>query len=134
MPDQPSPRRRFTVDLITNRPSDGAFILVLVEEGPWDADETELQLRRLQDRLYDCVDTAIDGHLAAKYPDSRGKPVVIRVDCYDTPDQPLRDFIERFSEHIVKSEEVQRDLASQGFVRSLSVEYNRPIAEGQRQP
>src|SRR5262245_65995942 len=113
--------RRLTIDLVTERPSDGAFILVLVEEGPWGPDEAEGQLGRIQDRLYDCVDTAVDGHLAAKYPDSRGKPVVIRVDYHDTPDQPLRDFIERFAEHIVKSEEVQRDLASQGFVQSLSV-------------
>jgi hypothetical protein len=72
--------RRLTIDLVTDRPTDGAFILVLVEEGPWDPDETDVQLRRIQDRLYDCVDAAVDGHLAGKYPDSRGKPVVIRLD------------------------------------------------------
>lgn len=116
---------RLTIDLVTQRPSDGAFILVLVEEGPWGPDAVEGQLRRIQDRLHDCVDVAVDGHLAAKYPDSHGKAVVIRLDCYDTPDKPVRAFMKRFVESIANSEEVQRDLIAQGFVTSLGFEYNR---------
>src|SRR5262245_50880225 len=122
--------RRLTIDLVTERPSDGAFILVLVEEGPWGPDEAEGQLGRIQDRLYDCVDAAVDGHLARKYPDSRGKPVVIRLDCYDTPDRPVRDFMKRFAEAIATSEEIQRDLAAQGFVQSIGFEYNRRTLKG----
>jgi hypothetical protein len=121
---------RLTIDLVTERPSDGAFILLLVEEGPWGTDETELQLRRIQDRLYNCVDAAVDGHLAGKYPDSRGKAVVIRLDCYDIPDRPVREFIKRFAESIENSEEVQRDLIAHGFVRSLAFEYSRRTVEG----
>src|SRR5713226_1754799 len=111
--------RRLTIDLVTERPSDGAFILILVEEGPWKAGETQVQLRRIQDRLYDCVDAAVDGHLAAKYPDSHGRPVVIQLDCYDTPDRPVREFMKRFASSIANSEEVQGDLAAQGFVASI---------------
>lgn len=122
--------RRLTIDLVTERPSDGAFVLVLVEEAPWSSDATEEQLRRIQDRLYDCVDAAVDGHLAGKYPDSRGRPVVVRLDCYDTPDQPVRDFMKRFAEAVANSEEVQRDLVAHGFVQSLGFEYNRRTLEG----
>ena len=117
--------RRLTIDLVTERPSDGAFILVLIEEGPWDPAETEAQLRRIQDRLYDCIDAAVDGHLVAQYPDSCGKPVVIRLDCYDTPGQPVRDFMTRFAEAIANSEEIQRDLVDQGFVQSIGFEFNQ---------
>jgi uncharacterized protein DUF6572 len=115
--------RRVTIDLVTERPSDGAFILVLVEEGPW-ADETDGHLQRIQGRLYDCVDAAVHGHLAARYPESRGKPAVIRLNCYDTPDRPVREFMKRFAECIAESEEVQRDMAAQRFVQSLVFEYN----------
>jgi hypothetical protein len=118
-----------TIDLVTERP-DGAYVLVLVEHGPWALDATQAHLRRIQDRLYDCVDAAVDGHLAGKYPDSRGRPVVIRLDCFDTPDGPVRDFMERFGEAIANSEQVLRDLTAQGFVRSLGFEYNRRTLGG----
>lgn len=114
---------QLTIDLVTERPSDGSFILVLVEEGPWKTAEIPAHLQRIQARLYDCVDAAIDGHLVKKYPDSRGKPVVIRLNCFDTPNTSVRELITRFAESIRESEEVQRDLIAQGFVSSLSFEY-----------
>jgi hypothetical protein len=120
---------RLTIDLVTERASDGAFILVLVEEGPWDVCELDARLRQVQERLYDCVDAAIDGHLVARYPDSRGKPVVIRLDCYDAPDEPLNGFLKRFADHIARSPELQRDFVAQGFVQSLSFEYHHRTLE-----
>lgn len=76
------------------------------------------------------MDAAVDGHLAGKYPDSRGKPIVVRLDCYDTPDGPVRDFMKRFAEAIANSEEVQGDLVTKGFVQSLGFEYNRRTLKG----
>jgi hypothetical protein len=73
-------------------------LMVLVEEGwtgPIDAD-----LRVLQDRLYGCVDAALDGQLAGQFPESRGKAVVIRVDCYDLDREVLDDFVSRFAEGV----------------------------------
>lgn len=51
------------VDLITERP-DGTFVMYLVEQGPWTSEPTD-HLRRIQDRLYDYFDVAVDGHLAS---------------------------------------------------------------------
>lgn len=118
------PNRHLKIDLVTERPSDGAFILALVEEGPWEKNEIESHLYRIQDRLYDCVDAAIDGHLAKKLPVSLGRPVVIRLDCYDVPAKQVRDFVASFAEAIAASEEIQRDLAVQGFIQSVSFECN----------
>jgi hypothetical protein len=126
--------RQLTVNLVTERPSDGAFIMVLVEEGPWSVDETEINLRRIQDRLYDCVDAAVDGHFAAKFPDSLNKPVVVRLDCYDTPDKPVRDFIKRFADGIANSKDLQLDLLNQGFVTSIHFEYNWRTLERSADP
>ena len=117
------PHHRVTIDVVS-KAQDGSLTLTLVEEGPWAADEITPNLRRVQERLYNCVDAAIDGQVAALYPQSKGKPVVIRLDCYDTPDTPVREFIDRFSVLIRDSADVQRDLKAKGFVSSLRFDYS----------
>ena len=113
---------RETVDLITQTP-DGRFVLLLVEQGPW-MDAPEVHLRKLQERLYDCLDIAIDGHLAALHPESRGKVVVIRVDAHATPQGAVSEFVERFALHAQGSTEIQDAVARQDFVSALDFECN----------
>ena len=69
--------------------------MVLVE-GPWDGD-IEVHLRSLQDRMFGCLNAALDGHLAAQFPEAKGLNVVIRVDCYDVPRDEVEAFFERFT-------------------------------------
>ena len=95
--------------------------MCLVEEGPWEPDDIESQLRRLQERLYGCVDVAVDGHLAKLYPDSKGKRVIIRLDCYDTPEKSVKEFFERFADLVREWDEVQRDIKQLGFIDSLEL-------------
>jgi hypothetical protein len=104
-----------TIDLVTYDLKRDAHILVAVEQGDGSADS----LRRLQERLYDYVDIAVDGVLAQKYPESRGKSVVIRLDCYDTPRDACEQFFSRFAKHIHSSREVQAAIAEHGHTVSL---------------
>ena len=121
-----------TIDLITHNPKDDKFAMILVAEGPWPDEDIVTKLRELQDRLYNCVFAAIDGQLAGLYPDSKGKDVVIRIDCFDTSVDEAADFFARFSKHIMKSEEIQDDLRAKAFVSSLSFEYSRgTLKEGE---
>src|SRR5262249_35627295 len=99
-----------TIDLVTERPATGATVLYLVEQGPWPNDRLEAELRRVQDRLYNCVDALVDGQFARTFPESMGKPAVIRLDCYDTPEKPVRAFFERFKKAITDNAEIQRDI------------------------
>ncbi len=108
------------IDLITETPETGAFNLILVEEGPWPSGSEESQLRRLQDRLYDCVDAAVDGHIAERYPQSRGRPIVIRLDAYDLPVSVVEPFFRRFSDHVQASAEIAEAVRAGGYVKSLS--------------
>jgi hypothetical protein len=85
-------RHQVKIDLVTEHPETGVFAVILVEAGPWAPGTEERELRRIQERLYDCVDVAVDGHLAAKYPDSRGRPIRIQLDTYDIPEELLRPF------------------------------------------
>jgi hypothetical protein len=114
---------KVAIDLITVRP-DGAHVLVLVEEGPWEPDAVDSQLRKLQGRLYNAVDVAVDGFLASKYPDSKGGPVIIRLDCYDVPRRPVEEFFLRFSDHIKADVQVRADIDRKGFISRLALEFN----------
>src|SRR5262245_5336694 len=96
--------------------------MVLVEQGPWSADQVEAELRRIQDRLYGCIEAAIAGQLAEQFPASRGKPVTIRVDFYDVPESPVRAFFERFSDGALKHPPYRRALEANEFVEGISFE------------
>ena len=117
------------IDVIGEMP-DGSWVMILVEEGPWPDDEITSNLRRIQERFHNCVDVAVDGHLARLYPKSKGKPAVVRLDCYDTPDAPVREFVHRFAAHIHDAAEIQRDLRAKRFVASLRFEYSWDTLQG----
>ena len=99
--------------------------MILIEEGPWLDDEIISKLEGLQERLYNYVDVAVNGHLAEKYPGSKGKGVVIRLDCYDTPEKAVKEFYDRFTKYIASAEEIQRDIRNKAFIKSLEFEYSR---------
>ena len=111
------------IDVIS-KARDGSWVMTLVEEDPWAPDELVPNLRRIQERLYGCVDAAIDGHIARLYPESHGKAIVVRLDCYDTPDAPIREFVDQFAAHVCGAADIQRDLKAKGFVSSLRFEYS----------
>jgi hypothetical protein len=103
--------------------------MVLVEQGPWAAEDVEANLRRVQDRLYDCVEVACHRHLARRFPESVGKPAVVRLDCYETPDEPVRSLLHRFETHVRESDEWRQALTA-APVASLVFEYHwRPLGE-----
>jgi len=79
-----------TIDLITENRSTGEFVLILVEDGPWPEHDSDWNvcLSRIQSRIYDAIDIAVDGHLVEKYPDAKGKTIRIQIDSpARTPDR-----------------------------------------------
>lgn len=111
------------INLITETPGTGEFALILVEDGPWpnkDADWKEC-LSRIQNRIYDAIDIAIDGHLAAKYPDSKGKSVRIQIDSPSGLPPALAKLVARMKEHIEKDAEYSGAIKQSRFVQSLRI-------------
>lgn len=110
-----------TIDFVAFDPELDAWLLVLVEPGPWD--DVRGRLVALQDRLYGCLEAALAGQLAERFPDATDAKVVVRADCYDcygTARHEVDAFMQRFSEGI-------RDMAdyspaSSPWVRSIEVE------------
>jgi hypothetical protein len=118
-----------TVNFVTKLPQ-GGFGMVLVEEGPWPHNEVEANLRRVQERLYNCVDAALDGQLAERFPESKGKPLVIRLDAYNLPEQELREFFALFAESVPRLPEYAAALAVSNFVGRMSFELSICGAQG----
>jgi hypothetical protein len=108
------------IDLITER-LDGSFVLYLIDQGPWRADAMT-HLHAIQDRVYACFDLAVDGELAARHPDSAGRPVVIRVDAYDTPPGKVAGFVRFLAELIERSPAHQDKLRRSTHVPSIAFE------------
>lgn len=101
--------------------------MVLVEEGPWGA-QVQDHLTRLQGRIYGCLDAALDGQLAESFPRSKGKTVVVRIDCYDIPQIAIEDFIQRFSEGLVSLSDYSTGASP--FVRGFVFEVNHDTLMG----
>ena len=74
------------VDFVARGNTDDEWRMVLVEQGPWHPPFVN-ELRRLQDRLYECVEAAPGGQLAVKFPDSHGKRVDVQLDGYRPGDR-----------------------------------------------
>ena len=111
-----------TVDFVARDQPHGGWSLVLVEEGPWDSNTVSDHLRRIQKRLYDCLDAALDGAVTAQFPASRGKPLVIRLDAFRVADAELRDFFTRFATEVPKLPDYAKALSAQQFFASVSFE------------
>jgi hypothetical protein len=113
-----------TIDFIAKNDDESEWSLVLVEQGPWSAEETSDELRRLQDRLYGCIDAAIDGQVAEAYPASNGKSVVIRLDGYDLPDEEVQSFFAKFSESVLEIPDYKNALSNNSYVKSIAFAVN----------
>ena len=114
----------FTVDFIVEDPDEPLWRMVLVEQGPWLPEDTESNLRRIQERLYHCVDVALDGGLWRLYPNSYAKRLVVQLDCYNVPDHDVREFFGRFSAGALSAPDYAAAVESNPYVSHLSFELN----------
>lgn len=111
------------VDFVAKGDAPDEWKLVLVEEGPWTG-PIEDQLRRVQDRLYGSIDAALDGQLAEKFPESRGKKIVIQLDSYNLPRAEVAEFFDRFSKGVLSTADYQQALQGNAFVKDISFRLN----------
>jgi hypothetical protein len=113
-----------TVDFVARDQPHGGWSLILIEEGPWDAATISDHLRRIQDRLYTCLDAALEGAVTAQYPESTGKPLMIRLEAFNVPEAELRDFFGRFASEVPKLPDYAKALREQHFFPTVSFDLN----------
>jgi len=95
----------------------------LVEDGPWPENDTDWArcLSRIQSRIYDAVDVTIDGHLAAKYPDSKGRAVRIQIDSPNGLPSALAKLVTKMKVHFETDSEYSNAIKQSPFIRSLRI-------------
>lgn len=111
------------IDFVARGLAPNEWRLVLVEQGPWQGD-VAVALRRLQERLYGCLDVALDGEIAARFPQTRGGNLVIQIDSYDIARESIEPFFSRFSSQVFSIPEYKDALNRNRFVKSIRFELN----------
>jgi hypothetical protein len=108
----------FVIDFFAEGETSDEYRVVLVEDGPWPKPCTP-RLIRLQDRLYLCIDAAIDGAIANRFPQCKGKHITIQVDCYNAPREEVEAFFYKFSESVFCIEDYREGLERSKFVSGI---------------
>ncbi len=116
--------KKVSIDLITKNPKNNEYKLILVEEGPWEESTLEDRLRKIQDRIYNAVDAAVDGALFQNYPDSKGQKVCVQVDCYDPPPDMIEQLVKDLGQYVDESYEYQNAIKRDQNISSLRIAYN----------
>ena len=114
-----------TVDFVAFDAEQDACLLVLVEAGPWTDAAVEDRLTALQDRLFGCLEAALDGQVAKRFPEAVDKKVIVRVDCYDCYGA-ARDEVDAFMQRFSAGVREMPDYApsSSPWVRTFDFEVN----------
>ncbi len=76
--------RSNVIDALGIDETSGRVVLVIRHEAAWDG--TEGQLYLLQEKLNAYLSFALDGEMAAEYPDFAGRALAVRIDCATAPD------------------------------------------------
>jgi hypothetical protein len=92
------------VDLVTHDEQTGEYALIMVASQPWS--DTDEQLTRLLQKIYNYLSFALDEGLVTAFPDASGKPLRIQLDCVTRPTESVRQVIEharpRLDEHNIR--------------------------------
>lgn len=102
--------------------------MVLVEQGPWA--DVPSNLRRVQDRLYSCLDAAIDGQLAELFPGSAGAAVTVRLDCYNVPEDEIGDFFRSFASAVLDLPSYKSALEASPHISAIQFAINLGVGAG----
>lgn len=115
--------RATLIDFVARGDSPDEWKMVLVEEGPW-AGAVENELHRIQERMYGCIDAILDGQLAENFPESKGRRIIVQLDCYDVPRSDVEDFFQRFSTGIFSLDDYREAFEHSEFAKSVGFEIN----------
>ncbi|HTS87274.1 MAG TPA: DUF6572 domain-containing protein [Gemmatimonadales bacterium] len=80
------------IDLVTHDRRADEYVLIMVEDRAWDGSPARLIELEAKTNAY--LSYALDGQMAAQYPQSRGRPVRIQLDCRAAPDEISEAFLE----------------------------------------
>jgi len=112
-----------TIDIVSFDPMRDQYALYLVEaeDLPAKVDERRTKLKAIQDRIFDTFDAAIDGHLAAKFPETLGQTVRIQVDCPFGQNEEIEELVDRVAAYLNGTAEYVTAARNSPYVRAVHV-------------
>lgn len=116
--------KKVVVDFVARGSNEFEWLVVLVEQVDSPVNDISSFLSRLQGRLYDCLDAILDGSLADKFPETLKNKIIIRVDCYNVPENDVFEFFNAFSSGVLKTPDYSSALEDNDFVSDISFQIN----------
>lgn len=89
-----------TIDLVGVSPDGSTVLIYLVQPGSWTGSDG--QLRSLQAKIQNYAGFALDGQLAATYPELEGLPWSIVVDCQTGPPDGQSAYVLAHAAEVIK--------------------------------
>lgn len=86
---------RNVLDLITHDPALNEYVLIMVEDRPWIADDNQVEDLLAKFKAYFAY--AVDGGLIKAYPDASGSSVRIQLDSFASPPLKVRTLLQRMA-------------------------------------
>jgi hypothetical protein len=114
---------KLTVNLFTYDAKNDEFVVYLVEDGPWPIDEATWKkcLSSIQGRIFDAIDSVVDGHLAEKYPECLGKRIRVQIDSPSGLPPALTKLVAKVREHIGEENEYHTAITKSRFIGDLRI-------------
>jgi hypothetical protein len=85
------------IDLVSLAPAGDKVRLYIVSDSPWTGSDSQLQ--SLQEKVHNYVGFALDGQLVQTYPETKGLPWEIVIDCQrGSPDSRSSQVLDRLRE------------------------------------
>lgn len=95
------------IDAIGIDETSGRVVMVIRHEAPWDGSDSQLYL--LQEKLNAYLSFALDGEMAETFPDSKDRPLSLRIDTSSQPDSRTLHLLSHVR-HQIEFQDITLDL------------------------
>ncbi len=111
------------VDMLTQDPDTGEFVVYLNEDGPWpETNEGWADtLHRIQERVFDAVHLVLEGAVAEKFPQLEGTKGRIQVNCQSGVPTAITELVEDLRAYLGKDPRYVKAMAASRHVSALRV-------------
>jgi hypothetical protein len=115
--------RTLKIDLVTDDASSGELVVYLVEDGPWPTPPLDMITvpKRIQGRIFDAIDAAIDGYIAAEFPDSIGKNIRVQIDSPSGCPEQLQDLVNAVHRFVGEDVQYATTLKQSNYVKGIRI-------------
>lgn len=77
-------------------------------------------MRRIQHRMYECLDAVLDGRLAEQFPESKGAHISVELECFNVPRAEVEGFVDRFATLVPLLDDYRQALKNSPYASGVS--------------